>query len=361
MLGSAEYQRTMRATSSGVHEQSARRRRRPQMTPEEAEANYVQVKKEHMIPFHKMALLTVVATAPAFIMVFMFQPTDTGWHHAERRPYPPTYAVEAPVILGQEQCARFRQSTTDFRRAAPAGLPNSGAVYLWKLLRLNCQMPRECFQRERGFDDDDDRITRLSHAEHELDRDDCAPFLTQPPGGRHAFHGFTRVLGKHQRVNRSEVLPVVVAKDPFTWFRSVCRRPAALRFKRGATCPAPPARVQFEDRPWDSLGHLWGAWHASYLGTRSLVVRYEDLLWRPVETVGAICSCVGGVTAPPRDFDPILDAYGRGLSRVANLRRYGNESLRVKGLGPGDAERLASAPDLRRVAARLGYDVPAQA
>ena len=84
-------------------------------------------------------------------------------------------------------------------------------------------------------------------------------------------------------------------------------------------------------------------------------------MWRPVETVGAICSCVGGVTAPPRDFDPILDAYGRGLSRVANLRRYGNESLRVKGLGPGDAERLASAPDLRRVAARLGYDVPAQA
>ena len=47
-------------------------------------------------------------------------------------------------------------------------------------------------------------------------------------------------------------------------------------------------------------------------------VRYEDLLWRPVETVGAVCSCVGGMTAPPRDFDPILDSYGRGLSRIGN-------------------------------------------
>jgi hypothetical protein len=83
-------------------------------------------------------------------------------------------------------------------------------------------------------------------------------------------------------------------------------------------------------------------------------VRYEDLLWRPLETVGAVCSCVGGMTAPPRDFDPILDSYGRGLSRIGNLRRYGNESLRFARLSSADVERLA-APELRRVAARLGY------
>ena len=356
MLGSSEYARNMRATQSGVNDQSARRRRQHQVTPEEAEARWEQAKKDHMIPFHKMALLTMAATAPAFIMVFMYTEPDVGWHWAVKRPYPPIYDVEEPIILGKEQCAAFRRSTSDFRRAAPAGLPSSGAVYLWKLLRLNCLMPHECFERERGFDDDDDRITRLSNAENELTRQNCAPFLTQPPWGRHAFHGSSRVLEKHRRVNRTEVLPVAVAKDPWTWFRSACRRPAGMRFKRGETCPSPPGPVRFEERPWESLGHLWGAWHASYIGTRSIMVRYEDLLWRPVETVGAVCSCVGGMTAPPRDFDPILDSYGRGLSRIGNLRRYGNESLRFSRLSSADVERLA-APELKRVAARLGYSV----
>ena len=57
MLGSSEYARNMRATQSGVNDQSARRRRQPQVTPEEAEARWEQAKKDHMIPFHKMALL----------------------------------------------------------------------------------------------------------------------------------------------------------------------------------------------------------------------------------------------------------------------------------------------------------------
>ncbi len=59
MLGSSEYARNMRATQSGVNDQSARRRRqRPDgITPEEAEARWEQAKRDHMIPFHKMALL----------------------------------------------------------------------------------------------------------------------------------------------------------------------------------------------------------------------------------------------------------------------------------------------------------------
>ena len=85
MLGSAEYARNMRATQSGVNDQSARRRRQHQVTPEEAEARWEQAKKDHMIPFHKMALLTMAATAPAFIMVFMYTEPDIGWHHAVKR------------------------------------------------------------------------------------------------------------------------------------------------------------------------------------------------------------------------------------------------------------------------------------
>ena len=136
MLGSAEYARNMRATQSGVNDQSARRRRQHQVTPEEAEARWEQAKKDHMIPFHKMALLTMAATAPAFIMVFMYTEPDVGWHWAVKREYPPIYDVDEPIILGKEQCAAFRRSTSDFRRAAPAGLPNSGAVYLLSLIHI---------------------------------------------------------------------------------------------------------------------------------------------------------------------------------------------------------------------------------
>ena len=82
MLGSAEYARNMRATQSGVNDQSARRRRQPQISPEEAEARWEQAKRDHIIPFHKMALLTMAATAPAFIMVFMYTEPDVGWHWA---------------------------------------------------------------------------------------------------------------------------------------------------------------------------------------------------------------------------------------------------------------------------------------
>ena len=98
----------MRATQSGVNDQSARRRRQHQVTPEEAEARWEQAKKDHMIPFHKMALLTMAATAPAFVMVFMYTEPDVGWHWAVTRAYPPIYDVEEPIILGKEQCAAFR-------------------------------------------------------------------------------------------------------------------------------------------------------------------------------------------------------------------------------------------------------------
>ena len=146
-------------------------------------------------------------------------------------------------------------------------------------------------------DDDDDRITRLSNAENELQRKNCAPFLTQPPWGRHAFHGSPRILEKHRAaVNRTEVARGR-RQGSMDLVPPSARRPGGMRFKR-----ARRVRLQLDlsgskNGPGSRLGHLWGAWHASYMGTRSIMVRYEDLLWRPLETVGAVCSCVGGMTS----------------------------------------------------------------
>ena len=94
----------------------------------------------------------------------------------------------------------------------------------------------------------------------------------------------------------------------------------AAKFRHGQAqcCPHPVMHtatdVRFrKERPplnYSSLLHFWSDWNNAYANWPEprLMVRYEDLLWRPVETVGAVCSCVGGMTAPPRDFDPILDS-----------------------------------------------------
>ena len=107
-----------------------------------------------------------------------------------------------------------------------------------------------------------------------------------------------------------------------------------------------------------SLARLWGAWHAEYLDaeTPRLLVRYEDLLFRPQETVAEVCGCVGGRVAKGWDFDPLLSAYARGRGgRNFNLRRYGNDTLRRANINRGDladiGARLGSLP------ARLGYAV----
>ena len=86
-----------------------------------------------------------------------------------------------------------------------------------------------------------------------------------------------------------------------------------------------------------------------------LVLRYEDLLWRPRETVGAVCDCVGGRPAPAHLFDVVEDVGGgRRRSRRRNLRRYANVSLRYEHLGRADLALLEGLPD-QRLVRRLKY------
>ena len=282
----------------------------------------------------------------------MYTEPDVGWHWAVSALIRPIYDVEEPIILGKEQCARLSPiyiSSRRARRRRRACLRQERSTS-GSLLRLNCLMPHECFERERGFDDDDDRITRLSNAENELQRKNCAPFLTQPPWGRHAFHGSPRILEKHRRVNRTEVLPVGCRQGRAVdaGFRSACRRPVgSMRFKRGETCPSPVGPVSLEERRLGVVGRPVGrvARRLTW-GRGPQVVRYEDFS-AAVETAGPCVVVSAAWRRRQRDFDPILDSYGRGLSRIGNLRRYGNCARFSGGSQGGDLERLA-APDLRR-------------
>ena len=50
----------------------------------------------------------------------------------------------APAILGLERCATFRETTSEFRRAATAGLFNTGTNLLTNLVRKNCVVAKAC-------------------------------------------------------------------------------------------------------------------------------------------------------------------------------------------------------------------------
>ena len=258
----------------------------------------------------------------------------------------------APRFLGLERCAAFRATTSVLRRAATAGLFNTGTNLLTNLVRKNCVVQKPCLselpQKEK--------MTMMARGE-------CLGYPFQVPWGKHNplhFRG-RHVVDRLDHFNISEVLPVALVKDPLTWARSMCRTPYAAKFRKGGCCPSPldPTRQRFGTRnvtvnfkkgfPAERYAHLlgmWNAWYAAYYASSipRLLVRYEDLLFAPKRTVRAVCECVGGKLK--KDFDSFSEAakFGAGhgntagTSRASALARYASERTRYANL---DAEDLA--------------------
>ena len=256
-----------------------------------------------------------------------------------------------PAILGLERCAAFRETTSEFRRAATAGLFNTGTNLLTNLVRKNCVVDKACPEKMPQKQ----KMAMMARGE-------CIGYPFQVPWGKHNplhFRG-RHVVDRLDHFNNSEVLPAVLVKDPLTWARSMCRTPYAARFGRGSCCPSPldPSRlramrnvtVNFKKGfPMERYAHLldfWNSWYAAYFNTKipRLIVRYEDLLFAPKRTVRAVCECVGGKLK--RDFDSFSDAakFGRGhgggdgTGRASALSRYASEATRYANL---DADDLA--------------------
>jgi hypothetical protein len=254
-----------------------------------------------------------------------------------------------PAILGLERCATFRETTSEFRRAATAGLFNTGTNLLTNLVRKNCVVDKACPEKMPQKQ----KMAMMARGE-------CIGYPFQVPWGKHNplhFRG-RHVVDRLDHFNISEVLPAVLVKDPLTWARSMCRTPYAARFGRGSCCPSPldPGRlramrnvtVNFKKGfPMERYAHLldfWNSWYAQYYTTEipRLIVRYEDLLFAPKRTVRAVCECVGGKLR--RDFDSFSDAakFGRGhgggdgTGRASALARYASEATRYANLDAGD-------------------------
>lgn len=277
-------------------------------------------------------------------------------------------STRSAVIIGEERCAAFRASTSPRRRAAAAGLFNTGTNLFWQLLSANCRMPMECPGRGESV------LFQVGRP-----RSGCAPFLAQVPWGKHNplhWRG-SHFAGMHEHVNISEVLPVAIVKEPLFWMKSMCRMEYAARFRHGQAqcCPSPLDDTRAEVRwrkerraySYDSLVKLWSVWNAEYLDFElpRLVVRYEDLLWRTRETVARVCACVGGTPSRGADFNLVSASAKSGVAhanadtgRDSAVAKYANESKRYEFLTDADIDLFHAHADPRLLDA-LGYTVSA--
>jgi hypothetical protein len=119
------------------------------------------------------------------------------------------------------------------------------------------------------------------------------------------------------------VLPVVMVRDPYTWMISECRNSYALswphqpehcpnlipnefdkdRFPRLGGKATVPVLFQLGrvgnkvDMRLDSLADAWNEWNRQYFDLAEIpriMVRFEDLIFRPKELIEAVCACGGG-------------------------------------------------------------------
>ena len=202
---------------------------------------------------------------------------------------PPWWMIQqqygnGPRILGLERCYKYRQSTPRML-LGPSGLFNTGTNLISQLMQNNCAL----------------KVT----PHH---------FAFQAPWGKHTppdYRGVYKIPHPHyQAMDTKSVLPLVTIRHPFDWMRSTCRVPYEVIWRHGVNdhCPnlvdpkenstiAVTVHFGVGNHTYPTLLHLWNRWYRQYYDSVSyprLIVRMEDLLFYPKETISLICDCVGG-------------------------------------------------------------------
>ena len=106
---------------------------------------------------------------------------------------------DKPVILGLERCEEFRSQADPIDASVGiAGMWNTGTNPMAMYVSNNCKMPNNKKDRAGG--------TRW-----------------QVPWGKHrrASEKYTNIPSHEKRTNMTNVLPVVLVRDPYTWMQSM--------------------------------------------------------------------------------------------------------------------------------------------
>lgn len=192
---------------------------------------------------------------------------------------------ETPLFLdgkenGDDQCSKFQGHVSEEKRwIGVAGLFNTGTNLLYTLLYDNCEMPGN---------NNDDRVH------------------WQVPWGKHEFANISRsrTALQHNSTDKDDGLAVVVIKDPYDWIHSMCRNPYLVKWNNVTNhCPDLSSTVTAW-KTHKNIMQFWNEWYEMYINHDyfpypKVMIKFEDLVIRPKETISKICSCAGGSLRVP--------------------------------------------------------------
>ena len=235
-----------------------------------------------------------------------------------------------PVILGLNSCPKFREMVPPLERMlGSAGMFNTGTNLVTHLLKRNCEIPE---RRELSGPNK----SKESYG-----------MRWQVPWGKHTPAKFRKLHStkKAAAIQKEYILPVITVRHPYSWFASMCKNGYTAKWdhtktgfhgdKKPKNCPNlkyghanawNPVTVTYAEKREDhhiSLAHLWNDWYAYYLDIKKrgggddfpyLVVRMEDLVFYPKETIYQVCECAGGKIRDDQPFELIKDS-AKGDSR----------------------------------------------
>ena len=88
--------------------------------------------------------------------------------------------------------------------------------------------------------------------------------------------------------------------------------------------PDPTLHVKYAEfrRTHQSLLHFWNDFYNEYLNVTfpRLLVRFEDLVFRPREVTKAVCECAGGSMRPDGHFAYVVDSAKKGEHAHGKVR-----------------------------------------
>lgn len=254
-----------------------------------------------------------------------------------------------PKILGLDTCKKYKESVPrDDRELGVAGPFNSGTHYLFDVLRKNCVYDPP--PRKRNKQKKNGILYQVPWGKHQSPRyrllHNTGIGTTLLNANEKDEHGVLKhpPLPPHLEANNRNTLPVVMVRDPFTWWQSMCRvRYSAHWFhvvpdhcpnfianeveKEWFHKPLQVVKKHFHNDVWlvdnlkkanftldkkvvplwvkyhsenrqhESLAHMWTDWYKDYYDADypRLMVRLEDLVFYPHETLKQICECANGV------------------------------------------------------------------
>lgn len=236
-----------------------------------------------------------------------------------------------PIIHGLETCTQFQHITSNNptqRRIAPAGIFNTGTNYLSVLLEYNCQ-----------------NLHRIQSSLFHGNAKRGHGNEWEVPWGKHTPASYRTNHTKHKmkedmKYTFEDVLPIVLIRNPYSWFKSMCRNPYTATWKnmhdRKLPCPqfstssssSNNVIVQygFGKLQYQSLIHLWNEWYGQYFYNNNnnttfprLIIRFEDIIYFPYEVTKQICTCAGATLGHRVDDTDVINGTFHYVIRSAKV------------------------------------------